>query len=53
MCAEGHQELEPPDVKIRKVGRVGFVQVVVAFEESGARGSYERLKERRGAGSGG
>ena len=51
MCTEGHQELESPDVKVGEVSRVGFVQVVVTFEEPGAGGVYEGLEERRGAGS--
>lgn len=53
MRAEGYQELESPDIKVTEVGRVGFVQVVVAFEEPGAGGCYEGLEERRGARGGG
>ncbi len=52
MRAEGNQELEPADVKVGEVGGVGFVQVVVAFEEAGAGGGDEGLEERRGAGGG-
>ncbi len=50
MRAESNQELESADVKVGEVCGVGFVQVVVAFEEAGAGGGDEGLKERGGAG---
>lgn len=45
MLAEQDEQFEPVDVKVGEVGRVGFVEVVVAFEEAGAGGGDEGLEE--------
>lgn len=53
MRAQRDQQLEAADVEVGEVGAVGFVEVVVAFEEGGAGGGDEGAEEGGGAEVGG
>ena len=44
-AGEGGEDFEAGDVEVGEVGAVGFVQVVVAFEEGGAGGCYHGGEE--------
>lgn len=48
--AQGRDQVAAPDVEVGEVGAVGFVQVVVAFEEGGAGGADDGGEEMRVAG---